>query len=131
MDHLEEYERSKGKKWDGEEVERNNKKVVQCDVFVCGVCQKVCRSKAGLSNHKRRMHEVSALKKEFVCGKCGKGFKQEENLSNHKKHSVRCRVNSPIQARVYKGARGPCPLCFKEMATTNISRHIKESCPMR
>lgn len=102
MDHLEEYERSKGKKWDGEEVERNNKKVVQCDVFVCGVCQKVCRSKAGLSNHKRRMHEVSALKKEFVCGKCGKGFKQEANLSNHKKHSATCRVNSPIQARVYK-----------------------------
>ena len=130
MDHLAKYEKSKGKNWSGEVVERNTK-VEQETVFVCDVCAKVCRSKAGLTNHKRRMHEVSALKKVFECGKCGKSFSQEANLRNHKKHSAECRECSPQQARKYKGERGPCPECGKDMAKTNISRHQKESCPRR
>ena len=129
MEHLAKYEKSKSKRWSGGVVERN-KKVVQEDVFICNVCEKVCRSKAGLTNHKRAIHEISNLKKAFKCGSCDKSFGKEASLVNHKKHSVMC-GGSPRQARVYKGARGPCPLCGKEMATTNISRHIKESCPQR
>ena len=102
-----------------------NKKVEQEDVFVCEVCSKVCRSKAGLTNHRKRIHEVYALKKEFHC-ECGKVFKQEANLTNHRKH--KCGAPN-LQACIFKGDRGPCPQCGKEMLKTNISRHIKKSCP--
>ena len=81
----------------------SNKKVEQEVVFVCEVCSKVCRSKAGLTNHRKRIHKISALKKE-VCCKCGKVFKQETNLTNHWKH--KCSAED-VQARVFKGARGP------------------------
>ena len=55
-------ENSKGKKWTGDEMERNKAKEQEF-VFVCDECGKVCRSKGGLTNHK------SALKKKFPCKK--------------------------------------------------------------
>ena len=85
MEHLDKWERSKGHKWTGGEMERNEWKV-EVAVFVCEVCWKVCKSKGGLVVHRRRMHEVSAGKKMFECGKgCGETFKQEANKWNHEK----------------------------------------------
>ena len=125
MKHLEKYEWSKGKKWQGEQMERNVTRVVE-EEFVCDECEKVCKSKAGLTNHMRRMHEVSKLKKEFACD-CGQVFRQEANLKNHRKKCGN-RSGSVERPRVYKGIRGNCPDCGKEMAKTNIARHQKEAC---
>ena len=45
MRHLDKYERSLGKKWQGEQVTRN---VVRVEgALVCEVCDKVCKSKGG------------------------------------------------------------------------------------
>ena len=71
MEHLAEYEKSKGKRWTGEVVERN-KKLEQEDVFA----RKYVAPKLACRTTKDAC-------KDFVCGKCGKGFKQEANLANH------------------------------------------------
>ena len=54
-------------------------------VFDCQVCGQVCKSKGGLVNHRRRMHEESVAKKTFKCDKCERAFKRESERKNHKK----------------------------------------------
>ena len=125
MKHLEKYKWSRGKKWQGEEVERNQMKEEEF-VFVCDDCGKVCKSKAGLTIHEKRMHGASKVKKEFAC-ECGRKFGQEANLKNHRK---KC-VGSEEAARVHERKRGNCPACGKEMNKTNIARHQREACPRR
>ena len=122
MEHLEQFEWSAGRKWDGGVVQRN--KDVQEDVELeCGFCGKRCRSKAGLTIHRKRMHEESVVKKKFECN-CGKVFKQEANLKNHRR-----RCGGAVEApKVYRGERGECPGCGKIMAKTNIARHRREAC---
>ena len=156
MKHLEEWENSKGKKWTGDEMERNKAKEQEF-VFVCDECGKVCRSKGGLTNHRRLMHEKSTLKKKFPCKKCGWVFERDANLRNHMKiclgeecvgdkvkcgkcakwmkktsltkHRKRCGVSvdaRPVQqARKYVAKTKPCPSCGRELAATNMSRHLK------
>ena len=122
MIHLEEYEWSKGKRWNGERVERN---VCGQDAWglECEDCGKRCKTKAGLTVHRRRIHEVSVAKRIFQC-ECGRRFNQEANLKNHRR-----KCGDVVEApRVYRGERGPCPQCGKVMARTNIARHIREAC---
>ena len=165
--HVEKWEWSKGKKWEGEAVVRDVAKVDMMEfVFVCEVCGKVCKSKGGLTIHRKRMHEISMLKKVFQCDRCKDEFNQEANLKNHKKlctgaagraaHTRKCDlcgreigkksfarhrrgcadaneeervvVVQPT-ARVYKGKRKNCPECGKNMAATNVRRHLNEACP--
>ena len=83
MKHLDEWERSKGNKWQGERKARNKKWTD--DSLACAVCGKTCKSKGGLVNHRRRMHETSRLKKKFECVRCKEEFMSEANLLNHKK----------------------------------------------
>ena len=129
MKHLAEYEKSKGNKWTGQWMERNKKKEAPSEL-VCEECGKECRSKGGLTIHKKRMHNISKLKKSFDCSKCGKSFPQEANLLNHKKFSGEC-SGELVRARKYTAKRKECPHCGKEMAATNVSRHIKEACKGR
>ena len=129
MKHLAEYDKSKGNKWTGQWMERNEKKETP-EGFVCEECGKVCRSKGGLTIHSKRMHNVSKLKKQFTCKKCGSPFQQEANLLNHQKFSGEC-SGELVRARKYVAKRKECPHCGKEMAATNISRHIKEACKGR
>ena len=65
---------------------------------------------------------------------CGKEF-AKSYLQRHRK---KCAVvlasteeTSPPtpKPRVYKGKKGVCNLCGKEMAATNIARHKHEACP--
>ena len=122
MEHLEKYEWSQGNRWDGEDITRNA--ATSEGSLECDVCGKRCKSKAGLTIHRKRLHEVSSEKKSFVC-ECGKSFRQEANLKNHRK---RCGEGVSSGPRVYKGERGECPDCGKVMATTNIARHRREAC---
>ena len=51
-----------------------------------GTCvQSMCKLKAGLTIHRRRMHEVLEQKKVFKCEACQEEFGQEANLMNHRK----------------------------------------------
>ena len=87
MKKLDIWEKSKGHKWSGGRVEQRNegRGAMATGGFVCRVCQKVCKSKGGLTVHRRRMHEVSAKGKEFKCEECEEVFRQEANLLNHRK----------------------------------------------
>ena len=168
MARLDVWEKSQGHKWTGEKPERNMRKEEGEQDLKCSVCGNVCKSKAGLVIHKRRMHEVSKEKKVFKCEDCGVELQQEANLLNHKKvcggaeasspdrrkcvcgkeyskgyigtHKKKCAAAleaasatevSPTAPRVYRGDKGVCDLCGKEMAKTNISRHKREACPRR
>ena len=123
MDWLLKWEWSKGKKWEGESMDRKTPRIEEV-TFKCELCDKVCRSKGGLTIHRKRIHEESPLKKSFNCPKCSKEFKQEANLKNHRK---KCEKGEQvISPRVYVGKRGNCPTCGKEMAATNIARHLKD-----
>ena len=100
-------ERSKGNKWSGPWMIRN-KEVEKRETWECEVCGKVCRSKGGLTIHKKRMHQISKLKKSFYCKKCGKSFLQEANLLNHKKFGNEC-TQEVVKARKYVAKRKECP----------------------
>ena len=127
MAHLDKYEKSKGHKWAGAVIRRNEWRA-ETGVYVCDVCGKVCKNKGGLTIHRKRMHEISSLKRVFPCGFCNEVFKQEANMINHKKwkHDV-----APPTARVHQRKRKPCQRCGKIMNESNIPRHKRESCPMR
>ena len=80
-------------------------------VFVCDYCGKVCKSKAALTIHMKRMHEESAGKKKFACGKCVEVFKQEANLRNPEKI---CQGSD-------SNGRKECEKCHKKYAKSYIA----------
>lgn len=122
MEWLAKWERSKGKNWDGEVMERNQVKEVETAAsYICDICAKVCRSKGGYVNHRRRMHEESALKKKFGCGKCGMVFKQDANLMNHEKI---CLASGEVEVGAIGGNRRMC-VCGKDFAKSYYARHKK------
>ena len=93
--------------------------LVEEEVFKCGVCEKRCKSKAGLVVHRRRMHEESAKKKKFVCEGCGEDFRQEANKLNHQK--VCGGPGNTSERRV-------CA-CGRDFAKSYIARHRKKCAP--
>ena len=81
MERLDKWEKCQGHRWTGERVERKEQKgITEPEGFVFKKCKKVRKSKGGLTVHRRRMHEVSARKKEFKCEECKEVFGQEANL---------------------------------------------------
>ena len=86
-------------------------------VFACDYCGKVCKSKAGLTIHVKRMHERSEQKKNFHCEKCKKVFSQEANLRNHVK----------ICGGEEEDGKVECSGCHKKYSKSYITRH-KRAC---
>ena len=111
MDHLRQWEWSTGHKWTEAGIERNMPKEV---VFVCDVCEKLCKSKAGLTIHRKRMHEESSLKKVFKCDACEREFKQEANLKNH----VKVCTGGDVE-----GEKIRCDACGKSFKRKGYPRH--------
>ena len=96
-------------------MERNEPPVPEV-VFACRVCGKVCKSKGGLVNHRRRIHEVSAAKKVFKCDACGLEVKKQSDLSNHAK----------VCGGAVASAKGKIKcLCGREYAKSYFARHRK------
>merc|ERR1739838_413018 len=119
MAHVEKWEWSKGKRWDGGPMVRDTTREERREfVFVCEVCAKVCKSKGGLTIHRKRMHEVSLLKKVFQCGRCKDEFGQEANLKNHEKL---CRGLGRRTAHTRE-----CDLCKREIGKKGFARHRRE-----
>ena len=116
MKHIAEWEDSRGKLWNGPEVDRSQI-LVPAAVFDCRICGKICKSKAGMVNHKRRMHEESDVKKKFECGECKGVFKKASDLKNHSK------VCGGAVAEVAGNVRCICGL---EMGKSSFKSHRKD-----
>ena len=148
--HIEEWEKGGGNKSEQERGERNKSLEVEI-VFVCEICGQRCKSKAGLTNHRRKKHEVSKEKKKFNCDICTKDFSYMGALTNHQlscegvpssqnmkmcgncnrevtssnfsRHRKDCRGENTN--RRFKGPRTSCPNCNLEVSTANLSRNQK------
>ena len=64
--------------------------------------------------HRRRMHEVSAKRKEFKCEECEEVFRQEANLLNHRK---------VCSGEVASGKERKNRACGKEYSKGNYARN--------
>ena len=123
MKHLSEWEKQRGKKSQGAETERNNLVQEGANNLICDVegCYKVCKSKAGLVIHRKRMHDVSSQKIIFKCNRCNLSFKQEANLLNHKKAGCGGATNDDNVRK--------CEKCNKNISKGNIARHRRSCMP--
>ena len=87
MEHLDRWERQKGHgyRWEQGE-ERLVRNVVRGEgELVCRYegCGKVCRNKAGLVMHEKRMHRVNEERGRLKCERCGRGFDAEGQRVSH------------------------------------------------
>ena len=99
----------------------SNRKEEQNTSLECPICQKQCKSKAGLAIHTKRMHKNTNECVEFSCGMCGKKFQQKSNFLNHQKKCV-----GPDQLegeRKYRAKKKRCSGCGSELSATNMARH--------
>ena len=120
MDHLDKYEQQQGHQYvmsPNEErltrncpMDRQEEEDLRCDEEGCG---RLCKSKAGLTIHKRRMHEPPRV--NFKCNNCNKNFTTEANLLNHLKS---CRGEREVRPGVVV-----CGVCEREVSKNNIARH--------
>ena len=78
-------------------------------------CGKVCKSKAGLTVHRRRMHERSDQKVTFKCQGCTLQFSFDSNLKNHQKSCTGVITVDPDLRK--------CGNCGKSFSRSNIARH--------
>ena len=102
--------------------------------FEFRVCQEVFGQEANLMNHQKLCKEGSAVEGgKRRCELCSRGVDRKSYAAHRRKcereHGGEEQpADSPPQARVYKANRKPCPGCGKVMASTNISRHLREAC---
>ena len=117
VEHLVEWEESGGHRRESTRGERNFR--VEEVQLICSAegCGKVCKSKAGLAIHKKRMHRREEEISKFRCPKCGREFKSENTKVNHEKQ---CRGTIAADAR-----KARCEKCGKETSKANIARHRK------
>ena len=117
MRHIAEWEESGAHGVDRERGPRTSPIPVVTNNLVCDFegCGKVCASKAGLTIHRRKMHEISKEKRVFKCQGCDEEFSQEANLINHKKS---CGGQAASCAEMKK-----CNNCNKEITRPNFARH--------
>ena len=115
---IEEWEKKAGHGEEGGDRGERNTPPPALSIFECHHCHKICRSKAGLTTHIRRMHERSALKVTFPCDKCDRIFKQEGNLRNHEKICTGERASSNDVKK--------CNKCKKEITNANFRRHVNK-----
>ena len=118
MKHMEAWEKNGGK----ENVQNRGDRRSPTHEETSLICQyegcgKVCKSKAGLVNHTKRIHEKSSQRKTFKCDSCQEVFQHEANLVNHSKI---CTGTRALDDDCRK-----CDICNKEIRKSNFSRHYK------
>ena len=116
--HIHEWERKGAHSFDGEERGNRNVDCEVLSIFECEYCDKICRTKAGLVIHTKKIHEIATNKKSFNCDKCNMSFNAEANLKNHKKNCSGVAAASPDMKKC---------ACGKEVSTSNFARH-QRSC---
>ena len=116
--HLESWERRGGKRNNEERGERNQRapenESLTCDFEGCG---KVCLSKAGLTIHRKRIHEISKDKVKFKCDTCNLIFELKSALVNHERGCGGLIASSSDLRK--------CDKCLSEVSKSNFARHRK------
>ena len=122
MKRIQEWEWSQGHQWSGQVVRERNvsREENRSGIHECEECGLVCKSKGGLTVHRRRMHEVSVLKKKFVCERCRTEFGQEANWKNHRK----------VCTGEGDGSVRQCDLCERSFKRKGFKNH-RRSCAAR
>ena len=118
IEHLEKWERRNALNNTEPQLDRNQR-VGQEDIFICDIdgCGKICRAKAGLVTHRRRIHQISKEKVTFKCDLCNVNFKNKCNLVNH--------VGGCGGAVASREGLKKCLNCQKEVSSHNFARHSK------
>ena len=116
MKNLEKWERGNGHRSTDPPGERNVQREAEI-TWICEYegCERVCKSKAGLVNHTRKMHQKPKDKVTFKCDSCNLVFDQKGNLVNHKKG---CGGAVALREGYKK-----CNICGKEVLSGNFNRH--------
>ena len=122
MDHLYKWESQKGHLYvwsmDEDRLDRNERR--RQEGFTCRYeeCGKVCRSRAGLVMHEKRMHRVHEERVRFECGRCDRMFNAEGNRVNHERT---CTGGAQEDER----GRRQCGWCDRWIMTGNYARHVR------
>ena len=122
MEHLDRWERQKGHgyRWEQGE-ERLVRNVVRGEVeLVCRYegCGKVCRNKAGLVMHEKRMHRVNEERGRLKCERCGRGFDAEGQRVSHVRSSTGGAYGG-------EGDRRQCGGCRRWVCRANYPWHVR------
>ena len=117
--HMEEYERQQGKRYtipEGtDKIDRRSQRVRCVDAKCCYKdCNRVFRTRAAFTIHRKRLHRDLTSAPVFTCLKCGDEFKQKGSMKNHYKR--------------YEGERTvdrkkECKNCMKWISKANFARH--------
>ena len=118
MKHLDMWERQRGHgyEWAVNEVPVERNQYVRVNEFVCMYdgCGKVCRSRAGLTMHQKRMHRAALDRVRFVCEKCGVVCETEGAKVNHERSCGGGRVDGNVRE---------CEKCGRNVSRANYARH--------
>ena len=129
MRHVEKWERQRGHSWGGEEGDRVGERneggwgevnPLECRYEGCG---KVCKSRAGLAIHMKRMHRRTEESVLFKCDACGVEMGVEANLKNHQKTCG--------GRRSEREGWAVCEGCGREITKGNIARHRRACTQLR
>ena len=157
--HIHEWERRGANSFENEERGCRNVLPENMDSFECDYCDFICKSKAGLVVHTKKLHEKSSNKKSFTCDKCNNVFDAHGNLVNHmrncsgvaannphkkrctcgkevssanfKRHQRSCGVAPPLVIPNQAGERTNCDMCGIQISKANLARHQRNNCPGR
>ena len=100
-----------------EELMERNIRVVERLVCRYEECGKVCKSKAELTMHEKRMHRVTEERVRFACSICGMNVETEGARKNHEK--------SCTGEEIGWDGRRECGRCGTWIAKGNYASHVR------
>ena len=112
------WEKQMGHQYEwGENEERVNREVRADTVLECMYegCGKVCRSKAGLTVHQKRMHRAAEERVRFPCVRCGRVLQTEVAREIHER---KC-----MNERMTMEGRLVCGRCGRAYSRADMSEH--------
>ena len=123
IEHVDKWVAQKGKqyRWEqGEErVSRSQRREggLICEYEGCG---KICKSRAGLTIHQKRMHREGD-RVRFSCERCGKEMTTEGARASH----MRSCTGGATGGGSVGGNRRECGRCGNWVSTSNYARHLR------
>ena len=120
IDHLYSWEYHKGKQYEwGESEERmeRNARLVERLVCRCDGCGRMCRSKAGLTKHEKRMHRVAEERVRFACSICWMNVETEGPRKNHERTCT--------GGEIGRDGRRECGRCGAWITYGKHARHVR------